>query len=151
MRGLGLGLRFGRGRGGDSFPLSVLAKVANRWDAHRSDRYSDAAHTTYIPAGDQVLGAVILTKEKAEEISRKMVKEAKLSKEDANALKQELLSSGERQWKEMEQSLSAALKKAVRKLDMGKSSELQEIREKVENLEKRVEMIEESVMNLRES
>ena len=97
------------------------------------------------------LGAVILTKEKAEEISRKMVKEAKLSKEDANTLKQELLSSGERQWKEMEQSLSAALKKAVRKLDMGKSSELQEIREKVENLEKRVEMIEESVMNLRES
>ena len=80
-----------------------------------------------------------------------MVKEAKLSKEDANTLKQELLSSGERQWKEMEQSLSAALKKAVRKLDMGKSSELQEIREKVENLEKRVEMIEESVMNLRES
>ena len=97
------------------------------------------------------LGAVILTKEKAEEISRKMVKEAKLSKEDANTLKQELLSSGERQWKEMEQSLSAALKKAVRKLDMGKSSELREIREKVENLEKRVEMIEESVMNLRES
>ena len=57
MRGLGLGLRFGRGRGGAGFPSSVLAKVANRWDAHRSDRYSDAAHTTYIPAGDQVLGA----------------------------------------------------------------------------------------------
>ena len=96
------------------------------------------------------LGAVLLTKEKAEEISRKMVKEAKLSKEDANTLKQELLSSGERQWNEMEQSLSAAIKKAVKKLDIGKGSELQEIREKVENLEKRVEMIEEAVMNLRQ-
>lgn len=96
------------------------------------------------------LGAVLLTKEKAEEISRKMVKEAKLSKEDANTLKQELLSSGERQWNEMEQSLSAAIKKAVTKLDIGKRSELQEIREKVENLEKRVEMIEEAVMNLRQ-
>ena len=96
------------------------------------------------------LGAVLLTKEKAEEISRKMVKEAKLSKEDANTLKQELLSSGERQWNEMEKSLSEAIKKAVKKLDIGKRSELQEIREKVENLEKRVEMIEEAVMNLRQ-
>ena len=54
---LGLGLRLGRGRGVAGFPSAVLAKVANRWDAHKSNRYSDAAHTTLIPAGDQVMGA----------------------------------------------------------------------------------------------
>ena len=130
---------------------SCAKSIVSRGSVGRIDERREAMLEEIRKALQTGLGAVLLTKEKAEEISRKMVKEAKLSKEDANTLKQELLSSGERQWNEMEKSLLEAIKKAVKKLDIGKRSELQEIREKVEDLEKRVEMIEESVMNLRES
>jgi polyhydroxyalkanoate synthesis regulator phasin len=90
------------------------------------------------------LGAVVLSKEKIEEIGRKLVDEAKLNREDANKLMKELFSAGERQWNEMEQSLSEAVKKAVKKLDIGNKSEFQDIREKIDNLEKRISAIEES-------
>jgi hypothetical protein len=54
---LGLRLGLGRGIGVSGVPFPILAKVTNRWDAHISARYSDAAHTTLIPAGNQVMGA----------------------------------------------------------------------------------------------
>ncbi len=45
-------------------------------------------------------GAVLLSKEKIEEVISKLVDEAKLNKEEAQKLKDELFTTGERQWKE---------------------------------------------------
>jgi len=89
------------------------------------------------------LGGVLLTKEKVEEIIRKLVDEAKLNKEDARKLKEDLLSTGERQWTQMQESISEAFKKGLKSLDIGSKSEVQRLTERVENLEKRMILLEE--------
>ena len=47
------------------------------------------------------LGAVFLTKDKIERITRSMVDEAKLSKEDAQNLKEDLYKTGEKEWSDL--------------------------------------------------
>jgi len=91
------------------------------------------------------LGAVILTKEKIEEISRKMTDDAKLSKEDAQKLKKELLAAGERDWDRMEKSVSDVIKKGLENLDLCPRSEVQELRARLERLERRLLVSEISV------
>jgi len=49
-------------------------------------------------------GVVLLTKEKAEEATRKFVEDARISNEDAQNLVDELFETGPRQWSEMEMS-----------------------------------------------
>jgi polyhydroxyalkanoate synthesis regulator phasin len=90
------------------------------------------------------LGGVLLTKEKIEEISRKMVDEAKMSKEDARKLREDLLTTGERQWDQIQESISDAFRKGVKSLDIGSKSEVERLRERVDNLEKRLIILEET-------
>jgi polyhydroxyalkanoate synthesis regulator phasin len=95
------------------------------------------------------IGAVLLTREKAEEISRKMVEEAKLSREDAQKLTEELLATGERQWEEIERSLSEGIRKGLGNLDVGSKTELEKLKDRVENVEKRLSIIEGSIQKER--
>jgi polyhydroxyalkanoate synthesis regulator phasin len=88
------------------------------------------------------LGGVLLTKEKIEEIIRKMVDETKMSKEDARKLREDLLSTGERQWGQMQESISEAFKKGLKSLDIGSKSEMQRLAERLDNLEKRLILLE---------
>jgi polyhydroxyalkanoate synthesis regulator phasin len=90
------------------------------------------------------LGGVLLTKEKIEEISRKMVDEAKMSKEDARKLREDLLTTGERQWAQIQESISEAFRRGVKSLDIGSKSEVERLRERVDNLEKRLIILEET-------
>jgi polyhydroxyalkanoate synthesis regulator phasin len=90
------------------------------------------------------LGGVLLTKEKIEEIVRKMVDEAKMSKEDARKLREDLLATGERQWAQIQESISEAFRKGVKTLDIGSKSEVVRLRKRVDNLEKRLKVLEET-------
>ena len=97
------------------------------------------------------LGAVLLTKEKAEKVSRMLVEEAKISKEDAQKLVDELFETGTRQWSEIETSLSKALRKGIDNLDMASKRELHGLKSKVGKLEKRVEKLEQRISPKKES
>ena len=88
------------------------------------------------------LGAVLLTKEKVEEVVRKTVKEAKLSNEDARRLTSELVETGERQWEEMDKAVTESLRKSLDKLDVGSRKELEELKARMDNLEKRLARLE---------
>ena len=88
------------------------------------------------------LGAVFLTKEKIEELCRRLVEEAKMSKEDAQKLKDELLSSGESHWVQMEKSVSEGLRKALKNLDVAKSADIQNLEKRIEALEARMSALE---------
>jgi polyhydroxyalkanoate synthesis regulator phasin len=90
------------------------------------------------------LGGVLLTKEKIEEIIRKMVDEAKMSKEDARKLREDLLATGERQWAQIQESISDAFRKGVKSLDIGSKSEVVRLKKRVDNLEKRLKILEET-------
>jgi polyhydroxyalkanoate synthesis regulator phasin len=96
-------------------------------------------------------GAVLLTKEKAEEATRKLVEDAKISKEDAQTLIDELFETGTRQWSEIEASLSKTLHKGIDNLDIASKKELHGLKSKMGKLEKRVETLEQRISNKQES
>jgi polyhydroxyalkanoate synthesis regulator phasin len=89
------------------------------------------------------LGAIILTKEKIEKITQKLVDEAKLNKEDARKLQKELLESGQHHWDHLTDSLSNLIKKGTDRLESSTKKEVLELKEKIEHLEKRVAFLEE--------
>jgi polyhydroxyalkanoate synthesis regulator phasin len=87
-------------------------------------------------------GAVLVTRKGAEEVTRKLVQEGKLSEEEAGYLVDELFAMGRRQWSEMEAFLSKALRQGIDNLDIASKKGLHELTSKVENLERRVQALE---------
>jgi len=87
-------------------------------------------------------GAVFLTRKKVEEITRKLVDEAKLSPEDAQRLTEELIATGERQWGEVENSFSKAMQRGLGTMQVASRSDVSELRDKIDTLEKRVSSLE---------
>lgn len=87
-------------------------------------------------------GAVFLTRQKVEEATRKLVDEARLSPEDAQRLTEELITTGERQWKEVEKSFSEAIQRGLGTMNVASRSEVGELRDKIDELEKRVSSLE---------
>ncbi|MBW2318538.1 MAG: hypothetical protein JRF24_07650 [Deltaproteobacteria bacterium] len=55
-------------------------------------------------------GAVLLTKEKIDEVSRN---DAKLSKEDAQKLAKELIETGDRRWQDLEKTVTENVRKGL--------------------------------------
>lgn len=90
------------------------------------------------------LGAVLLTKGKVEEVVRQLVKEAKLSDEDALRLTDKLVETGERQWKEMDKAVTAFLRKSLDKMDVGRRKDVEQMKARLENLEKRMVRLEQA-------
>ena len=87
-------------------------------------------------------GAVFLTKDKIEEVTRKLVSEAKLSREDAERLRAELLATGEEQWKELEKSVSGAVRRTAESLNVAPRREVEELKSRVDSLERRLMTLE---------
>lgn len=87
-------------------------------------------------------GAVLLTKEKAEKLRRKLMKDAKMSREDAQKFMDELFETGSKQWSEIEASISRAIRKGKDNLNFASKKELHGLRSKVGKLEKRIEALE---------
>lgn len=83
-------------------------------------------------------GAIFITKKKVEEVTKKLVAEGKLNQEDAERLAKELLATGERQWAELEKSVSEAVTKGLKSLDIGREREIEELKGRMDNLEKRL-------------
>lgn len=89
------------------------------------------------------LGAVVLTREKIETVCRKFVKDSKMSKEDAQKLSEELYQAGERQWGDFEQMFKDAVRATMESLGIGSSYDLKLLEKKMENIEKRLTLLEE--------
>lgn len=96
------------------------------------------------------LGLILLTREKAEEVTRKLVEEARLSKEEAKELVDELATTGSMQWSDMEESLTRAIRKSLANLDVAGKKELQDCRSRVADLEKHVEVLQKRIGSLEE-
>ena len=91
------------------------------------------------------IGAVILTREKAEEATRKLVKEAKLNKEEAQNLVDDLFEIGSQQWSEIETSFTKTIRKGIDNLDVASKKELHGLKSKVGKLEKRIQTLESQI------
>lgn len=90
------------------------------------------------------LGAVLLTKEKIEEITRRWVDEARLSREDAERLAGEIFEAGRPQWSDVETAIKDTVRRTLSAMDIGSRQELEKLQVEVGNLQKRVELLEDT-------
>jgi polyhydroxyalkanoate synthesis regulator phasin len=89
-------------------------------------------------------GTIFLTKDKIEEATKKMVEQAKISKEDAQKLAEELVQTGEERWNDIEKAVTEMTRKGLNSLDVCRQSDLQELSAKIDGLEKRLAAMEAS-------
>jgi polyhydroxyalkanoate synthesis regulator phasin len=89
------------------------------------------------------LGAAVVTKEKVEEATKRFVDEGKISKEEAERLAQDLVDSGQHQWDEIQAKITETVRKGLDTFDIGSKKEFQDLKQRVENLEKRLSMLDE--------
>lgn len=87
-------------------------------------------------------GTIFLTKDKIEEATRKLVDQAKLSREDAQKLADELAQVGEKHWSEFEKAVRETTRKGLDSLDLPRQSELQALKKKLDSIEKRLSAME---------
>lgn len=88
------------------------------------------------------LGAAVVTKEKVEQVTRKLVDEGRISVDEAERLSRELLESGQAQWEELQNKITSTIKKAIENLDIASRTDLQDLNTRVEEVEKRVSALE---------
>ena len=88
------------------------------------------------------IGAVLLTKEKIEEIVDRLVKESKIKEEDARKLVEELAGSGEKQARKMETDIGEFFKKALSSMNVARKDEIADLRRQIEALEIRLSVLE---------
>ena len=96
-------------------------------------------------------GAVFLTKEKIEEVTRKLVAEARLSQEAGERLRNELLATGDQQWKELEKTVSGAIRRTAESLHVASHGEVQELSSRVDDMERRLRVLEKASLESKES
>ncbi|QCQ22464.1 phasin family protein [Desulfoglaeba alkanexedens] len=88
------------------------------------------------------LGAVVVTKERVEKATQKLVEEGKISADEAEKLASELVESGEKQWHEVQAKIEESVKRATENLNLCNRREYEELKSRVEALEKRVTVVE---------
>ncbi len=91
------------------------------------------------------LGAAVITKERVEKATRTLVEEGKLSREEAEKLAEELIASGEKQWEEIQVTLSDNLKKALERLDLARRKDVEELKDRLDQMETRLALLEEKM------
>jgi polyhydroxyalkanoate synthesis regulator phasin len=88
------------------------------------------------------LGAAVVTKDKIHEATLSLVDQGKISAEEAEKLADELVKSGQHEWDEVQAKISESVRKGMDGLDISSKTEFQQLKERVENLEKRIAMME---------
>jgi len=86
------------------------------------------------------LGTAVIAKEKVDEAIKKLVEQGKISREEAEKLSQDFQESGERQWTDIQALVRDTVRKALDSLDIPSAKEFEELKKRVENLEKRVSL-----------
>ena len=84
------------------------------------------------------LGLAVVTKAKLEAILAKLVEEGKMSREEAEKFRDELLRSGEEHWAEMEEKISKSVKDLIGGMDLCRKDDLKEMNQKLLALEIRL-------------
>jgi polyhydroxyalkanoate synthesis regulator phasin len=88
------------------------------------------------------LGAVVLTREKIETVIRRFSEETQISKEEAQKLADELYQAGERQWGDFGKLFKDTVRSTMETLDIGSSNDLKLLKDKLDNIEKRLTLLE---------
>ncbi len=80
------------------------------------------------------LGALVVTKEKAEQVVNEMIKQGKIAEGQGKELIDELVKKGEQGNKELEENISNTIKESLTKLDLATKEDIQNLRNEIEEL-----------------
>ncbi|MCK5213941.1 MAG: phasin family protein [Candidatus Omnitrophica bacterium] len=84
------------------------------------------------------LGALIMTKEKAEEVVNELVKKGEVGQEEGKELINELIEKGAKSKKEIEDQIEEKVKGVVEKLDLSTKKDMEELKSEIEELKKQL-------------
>ncbi|MCK4325839.1 polyhydroxyalkanoate synthesis regulator [bacterium] len=84
------------------------------------------------------LGALVVTREKVEEVVNELVKKGEVGQEEGERLVRELIEKGEESKKEIETQIERMVKSVTEKLDLPTRKELNELKSEIEQLKKKL-------------
>ncbi|MEJ2032899.1 MAG: hypothetical protein P8Y63_07660 [Deltaproteobacteria bacterium] len=88
------------------------------------------------------LGIAFVTRDKVLEATRELVEKGKLSRAEAETLVNELVGEGRRQQKELEVKVDELLRQGLDRLDIGSKRAFADLEQRLDNVEKRLTMVE---------
>ncbi|CAD7772749.1 MAG: hypothetical protein KIIPBIDF_01178 [Candidatus Methanoperedenaceae archaeon GB50] len=91
------------------------------------------------------LGLGLITKEKAEELAKEMIRKGQLSEKEGHSFVEELLKKSEEAQQELENKVEALVAQAFKKLDIPTREEFQTISQQLSNLEKGLKELQEKI------
>ena len=84
------------------------------------------------------LGALVMTKEKVEEVVNELVKKGEIGQEEGKELINDLMEKGEKSKKEIEDQIEKTVKGVLGKLDISTKKEIEELKSEIEELKKKL-------------
>lgn len=84
------------------------------------------------------LGVVSLTKEKVEEIAKDFVEKGKMSEQEGSKFVQELMEKSEESKEELKKQIDSMITKTMTKMDIATKSDLEKIREELEEIKSKI-------------
>jgi polyhydroxyalkanoate synthesis regulator phasin len=88
------------------------------------------------------IGMAVLTRDKIREATRMLVEEGKISTDEAEKLTEDLVTSGEKEWEEINAKLRSSLRKISDNLEVVRKQEFSDLKARVELLEQRLSALE---------
>lgn len=89
------------------------------------------------------IGAAVLTREKVEGLVDELVKRGEIASKEGPKLVKELLKESQKAKKELEEKIEEATQKTLKKLRLATRAEIEELKIKLEKLEKKIGKMEE--------
>jgi polyhydroxyalkanoate synthesis regulator phasin len=97
------------------------------------------------------LGAMLLTRDKVEELLKDLVEQGRISQKEAEEIIDELVSKAEKDKEEAKDKVKKEVGGILDKAGFGKSKEITELKEEVRNLSLEIEALKEEISDLRKT
>ncbi len=85
------------------------------------------------------IGLASITKDKIEEVAKEFVDQGNLTEQEGRKLVKEMMDYSEKSRTELEVQIEKNIEKAISKLDLARKSDVEELRDRIQELQKKVE------------
>jgi polyhydroxyalkanoate synthesis repressor PhaR len=87
------------------------------------------------------VGAIAITKEKAEEIANELVKNAKISKKQGKELVKDLMEKAEKEKESLNNKIEGTIQKVMKRMNTPTKEEFRKLNQKIENITKQIDKL----------
>lgn len=88
------------------------------------------------------LGAGVVTKEKVDQVTNRLVEEGKISREEAEKLAQELLQGESSQWEDFQETIRQMITNVISSMSIPRAKDIQDLKTRMDKVEKRLSELE---------